>query len=192
MEPPFETKPFEKMSKEEAQLHFEWYLKEIPERVELIKNAYFETNGGNIFDLDKTPQSLKKIWKWFLTIFEVVEKTDKEISEENEAVPDWLNDDIYSNNKKMSMGTQSIAMDIAIYFGEVFINEFEKIKWGYKTKPKSLVYLNKPVLVGFESGTELDPSRVVYNLCLDEIDGETNQNALYELFEIWKSDVYLN
>lgn len=35
MHPPFEIKSFEEMKKKEAQQHFEWYISEIPSRIQL-------------------------------------------------------------------------------------------------------------------------------------------------------------
>lgn len=189
MIPPFEMKPFREMTKKEATLHFNWYLDEIPKRIELIRMAYLETSNRKKEDLDLSPQSLIKLWEWFLPLMEIITKSDKEITEELKKVPNWLNDEIIENNKELSSGTLSIAMDIAIYFAEVFIRNFEKLEWGLITKPKSLAYVNSPVVVGFSSNMELDPRNLIYILTLKAIDGHTNKEDLYNLFEIWKGDV---
>jgi hypothetical protein len=189
MTPPFEVKPFEKMTKKEAQLHFDWYLSEVPERVELIKKAYLETSGGKLEDLDLSPQSLVKLWSWFIPRIVTVTKSDEEIADELKKVPEWFNDKVIENKRKLSVGSLSLAMDIAIYFAEVFIHNFDKLYWGFVTKPKSLVYVNSPVVMGFSTGIELDPRNLVYNLTLKEINGKTNKEYLLNLFEAWKGDI---
>jgi hypothetical protein len=189
MVPPFVIKNFEKMSVREAQTHFDWYVSEIPERIELIRKAYKETDDGEIEELDFTPESLVNVWAWFIPRIITVPKSEEEIAEELRNSPDWLKDTIMKNNKKLSTGTLSLGMDIAIYFGEIFIKNFEGLTWGFVTKPKSLAYVNRPVILGFRTGVELDPRDLVYNLTLDVVDGNKNKNELYDLFEIWKEDI---
>ena len=77
-------------------------------------------------------------------------------------------------------------MDIAIYFAEIFIKNYDNLTWGLITKPKSLVYVNRPVVVGFSSGVELDPRLLVYNLILNKMDGSAKKEDLYNLFEVWE------
>lgn len=189
MTPPFNIKPFEKMTKKEAQMHFNWYLSEVPKRIELISKAYLETGGGKLEDLDLSPQSLVNLWTWFLPKIVTVTKSKEEIADELKEVPEWFKDIVIDNNKKLSVGTLSLAMDIAIYFAEVFIRNFDKLYWGFVTKPKSLAYVNSPVIIGFSSGIELDPRNLVYNLTLRVINGNTNKEELFNLFDVWKDDI---
>lgn len=189
MTPPFEIKQFEKMTKKEAQLHFDWYVSEVPKRIELIKKAYLETGGGKLEDLDFSPQSLVNLWSWFIPRIVTVTKSDEEIADELNQVPEWFKDKVFENKMKLNIGSLSIAMDIAIYFAEVFIHNFDKLYWGFVTKPKSLVYVNSPVIVGFGTGIELDPRNLVYNLTLKKINGNTDKEDLFNLFEVWKDDI---
>lgn len=92
-------------------------------------------------------------------------------------------------DKKLSIDTLTLSMDIAIYFAEVFIRNFSNIEWGFVTKPKTLAYVNRPVLVGFSSKVELDPRNILFNLTLKASNGNVDPNALYEMFNVWKNDV---
>ena len=47
MEPPFKVKSFDEMNKKEATQHFNWYIGEIPNRIQLLRNAFEYTGGGN-------------------------------------------------------------------------------------------------------------------------------------------------
>lgn len=189
MTPPFEIKPFEKMTKKEAQIHFNWYLSEIPKRIELIRKAFLETGGGKLEDVDLSPQSLMNLWTWFIPKIVTVTRSDEEIAIDLKVVPEWFKDKVIENKRKLSVGTLSLAMDIAIYFAEVFIKNFDKLEWGFVTKPKSLAYVNSPVIIGFSSGIELDPRNLVYNLTLKVINDNTNKEELFSLFEVWKDDI---
>lgn len=183
MQPPFEIKPFKEMTKKETQKHYEWYIGNISNRIEMLRNAFEVTNGGNKEDLDLTPDSLVKLWNWYITKVEIREKTKDEIDSEKSKLPEWISKNI--SNQKISIGWMSIAMDISIYFAECFINQFNTVKWGYVSKPNNLAYVNKPVLVGFKTSVELDATNVVRNLTLKVANGEKDPEALFKLYKIW-------
>jgi len=151
--------------------------------------AYLETGGGKLEDLDMTPQSLVKLWTWFIPRINTVTKSDQEIAEELKKVPEWLKDKVIENKRKLSVGSLSLAMDIAIYFGEVFTHNFDKLYWGFVTKPRSLAYVNRPVIMGFSTGIELDPRILLHNLTLNVIEGNTDREELFNLYEVWKGDI---
>ncbi|MGE7667141.1 hypothetical protein ACQKMN_15650 [Ureibacillus composti] len=190
MDPPFEIKSFEKMTKKEAQIHFDWYVREVPKRVELIKKAYLETSGGKLEDLDLSSNSLVHIWKWFIPRIVTITKSDEEIEDELKNAPEWLKEKVIENKKKLTVGSLSLAMDLAIYFAEVFIHNFDKLYWGFVTKPKSLIYVYSPVIMGFSTGIELDPRNIVYNLTLKIInDKRANEEDLFNIFKAWENDI---
>jgi len=190
MYPPFEIKSFEKMTKKEAQIHFDWYVSEVPKRVELITKAYLETGGGKLDDLDLSPQSLVYLWTWFIPRVVTITKSDEEIENELDKAPEWFKEKVLENKKKLTVGSLSLAMDIAIYFAEVFIHNFDKLYWGFVTKPKSLIYVNSPVIMGFSTGIELDPRNIVYNLTLKIINDKSDKEEdLFNIFKVWKNDI---
>ncbi|MGO1059172.1 hypothetical protein ACTL32_08595 [Planococcus sp. FY231025] len=189
MEPPFEFESFEKMTKKEAQLHYDWYMEEVPKRLELLKMAYVYTGGGDKEDLDFTPLSLVNLWKWFLLQIESAPKSAEDLAEERLNAPDWLHESLMENTEKPSEGTVCIAMDIAIYFNEVLIRNHGDLSWGYRTKPKTVEYLNRPVTIGFSNTLTLDPREILYNLTLRSINGESDEKALYNLYKAWSEFV---
>ncbi|QAA33766.1 hypothetical protein C1I91_20220 [Clostridium manihotivorum] len=75
------------------------------------------------------------------------------------------------------------------YFAECFVGEFSTIKWGFVSKPNSLAYVNKPVLLGFKTGVELDATNIVRNLTLKVASGEKDYQALLKLFRVWAESV---
>jgi len=187
MQPPFEMKPFKDMTKKEAQSHFDWYVGEIPNRVELLKNAYSATSGIDKADLDYSSESLIKLWQWYINNADVEEKSEEAKNLEIEQYPEWIQKNL--SNKKISIGWMSIAMDIAIYFAECFIKEYSNIVWSFVSKPKSLAYINKPVLVGFKNGLDLDSTNIVRVLTSKIVDGEKDSNALLKIYKTWSEKV---
>ena len=187
MEPHFIMKSFQEMNKKEAQQHFDWYISEISNRINQLA-SYYDTNGGKKEELDFSPESLKLLWAWFIPLIKTTIKTREEIETEVKNAPEWLRETIEAGKEKPSTETLAIAMDIAIYFAEVFTENFKQLKWGFIGKPKSLAYVNRPVLVGFKS-MEMDPRAIVYNQLLKSMRGSKDSNILFNLFEIWKNDI---
>lgn len=186
--PPLEFQSFREMSKKEAQEHFDWYINEIPGRLELLKNAFEFTGGGDKKILDFSPESLKPLWSWFILQVKMIPKSKKEIEDELRKYPKWMKDQLGTH--RVSTETLAVGMDIAKYFAEVFIKNFSGVKWGLVTKPKSYVYVNRPVLMGFKHN-QMDPGNNVHVLTLKVADGEKNSDTLYDMYNYWKDYVQM-
>lgn len=192
MEPPIEFDSFEKMTKKEAQLHFDWYIEELPKRLELLKMAYIETASGDEEDFDLTPHSLIRMWKWFLLRIETVPKSADEYDEEMANIPEWLHKFFIGNTEKPSIETICVAMDVAIYFSKVLISNHDHLSWTFRTKPKKVENLNRPVIIGFSNNLTLDPREILYNLTLRSLTEEKDDKALFNLYNAWSQIVYVN
>ncbi|MGD7009134.1 hypothetical protein ACQCV8_13515 [Metabacillus sp. 84] len=188
MDPPFNLKDFDEMTKKEAQNHFDWYTGEIPARLRLLKQAYTETSEGKLEDLDLSPHSLVNLWTWFLSKIEIEFYTADEIADKHRKLPEWLHKEV--GEKKLSTATLCVAMDIGIYFGEVFVKNFNHLNWGVKFKPKSYAHVNRPVILGFSAGKqEMNPSNLIHNLSLEAIEEGSENKSLYNLFKVWEEDI---
>lgn len=91
--------------------------------------------------------------------------------------------------QKISIGWMAVAMDIAIYFSEFFIKEHEMIKWGIVSKPKRLAYINKPVLIVFKGGLDLDSTNLVRILTSKNIDGDKDEISLLKIYRTWAGKI---
>lgn len=186
MDPP-EYKPYDDMTRAEAKKHLEWYVNQIPERLELLRNAFEETGGGAKEELDYSTESLRILWKWFVTQVTTEPKTAVELEKEAKLFPDGKP----RNLERLSIGSLAIAMDIAIYFAEVFIRMCKNVKWGLaKSRSKNYINYNRPVLLGFMAGKyedELDPRRIVNNLSLKvAFSDDENPDALIKIYNVWE------
>ena len=59
-------KPFQEMTKKEADAYSEWFLSKIDERSEYLREIVSEGLRIDIKQLDFTLDSTLLIWKWFL------------------------------------------------------------------------------------------------------------------------------
>ncbi len=182
MAPPFEIKEFYEMNKKEAKEHFEWYISEIPHRIEILKNIYEEL-GGKKENLDYSINSLEDLWKWYLKNVQIIDKSEKEILEEKEALPEWLKNEKIML-KKISIPWLAIAMDISIYLGEVFVRNNPQLQWTFVTKPKKIIHVNKPVIGDFKND-KMDTRHILYVLTLKIVNNTTNEKALLNLYNVW-------
>ncbi|KEO81191.1 hypothetical protein [Tumebacillus flagellatus] len=185
MAPPFEVKAFEEMSKKEAQKNFDWFVNEIPDRIGQLDRYYKLTNGAG--SLDYEPESLKNLWEWFVQHLELVKKSKEEMKEEKRHLPEQFRNIIKVEDVKLSLQTQMLVVDVAIYFGEVFAIK-HNLKWGFVTQPKQLVYLNKPVIIGFGL-KHLEPIMIVQNLVRKTLRGESSPKLLLEIYEVWRGHI---
>ena len=141
-------------------------------------------NAGVDIDFDYSPESLIPLWRWYETIIVSEKKTEEEIEAEKKNTPEWLHSQI--SEEKISMNTLKFGMDIAIYFAEVMIRNSEgTLHWGYVTKPKNYINVNRPVVSGFKAGKDLNPSRTVYVLTLKS-EEEKNEKRLYNSYYVWQ------
>ncbi|WP_110953622.1 hypothetical protein [Anaerosinus massiliensis] len=67
MDPP-NFMSYDDMTRSEAKKHLEWYVNQIPERLELLRKAYEETGGGAKEELDYSVESLRRLWEWFIPL----------------------------------------------------------------------------------------------------------------------------
>ncbi|WP_411342699.1 hypothetical protein ACE3MZ_13620 [Paenibacillus sp. WLX1005] len=182
MTPPFEVVHFEKMNKKQAQQHFEWFVSEIPSRLEILENVMKESGVEKIEQFDMTPQSLVPLWNWLKMRINTVPYSPDETKQLQDTLPPWIFEDI--QNWKLDTPTIALAVDVSIYFGEVFIKKYPSLKWGFMTKPKSYVYINRPTIIEFKSGP-LHPPTIVTNICSSYADGDSKKNLLSS-FEVWE------
>lgn len=187
MTPSFPLKNFDKMTEKEAKKHFEWYISEIPKRLGLLKRAIEETESELSFTLDFTKNSLVGLWNWYLKNVEIVEKANEEyineLSSANEITKSFI------RKEKISSGWMAVALDISIYFAECLIKAHQGLKWGIVTKPKSLVYVNKPVVIGFSNNMKLDAANILFVQTRKVLKGIHDEQALLKLFENWENQL---
>lgn len=108
------------------------------------------------------------------------------LEEDIDAVPDWLKEEVSSKTLKFSDMTNSLIIDVGIYFGVMFLNEISTLEWGLVHKPKNYAYVNRPIITGFKKKAGLNPFTVVSNCSLREVKQGANENRLFDQFNTLK------
>lgn len=160
---PFDFDSFDNINKKQADEYFRWYISQSGIRIDLLR-AFINENHPGRFDPDNSPDSLVPLWKWF----------------EDEILFDGQN----PCNAELPGETLKIITDISFYFAEVVLYNNPGIKWGYFTRPKNRMSVNKPVLVGFKTDMDLDPRLVVRNCAYRSLDNKNSEN-LYNIYKNW-------
>lgn len=186
MIPPFEIIPFQNMSKKQADQYYRWFLVEKGNRVQLLEQ--YVTQFDDSIVLDYSIDSLVNLWRWFETQIEWEDKTEDELINERIIRPKEFKDVVPYNKKKLTVLTSALCMDISIYFGEMIIANNPTIYWGYKTSPKGLDGVNRPLLLGFSHGISVFPYTLIQVLTRKS-SREKDEKRLYDLYLKWCENI---
>lgn len=177
---------YQTMTKKEAEEHFNWFLAEIPNRIN-----YLESFCGNKVNLDFSYESLIDLWKFFLSVgrTEPIPKDElKELRTQFKA----FGDD-FVGTEQLSVSTEYLVRDIGIYLSEVYKKNSPEIYWHFTTKPKSYFFVNRPMLTGFVDNNynppykcECDPIHMVGVQAVGLLDGSSDVYDLYNMAVAWK------
>lgn len=169
MIPPFRHDGFNALSSKQTEQYFQWYIEQSDCRIELL-NQYIKSTNCDL-TMDYSPDSLIELWGWYETYV-------------------LLNDEINDKSVSIDNGTRlfsntvlKIALDISFYFAETVIKNNPTITWGYFTRPKNAMSVNKPVLLGFRYSC-LDPRLIVENCSYRSIRSRNCYN-LYNIYNSW-------
>ncbi|MED4755557.1 hypothetical protein [Brevibacillus choshinensis] len=177
---PFDIE-FSEMNPAQAREHLKWFISQIPERIKLL-------SGVSAIPLDYSDASLIHLWEWFLPRVRSEKKSNEEMSKELSVVPEWLKETYStdpSHTNKLTKESSVLAIDISMYFSNMFLNKYPMLKWSVNTKAKKYVYYNKPVISGFGK-QELSSVDVVINLTRRvAFDGDKDPNGLFNLYSVW-------
>lgn len=182
IELPFDFLPFEIMNKIEADRFFKWFIEIQHERIQIL-NEYCRRNDGDYINLDFTPESLNSLWNWFNPRMKLI-KRDNEVLEEEEQTLLLGGTVTVKNEYKFCKETETIILDIGLYFGKVFLHKFNQLKWDVVYRPRSFIDVNRPIITGFAKNINLNPIRVINTYATKEVKG-TQKISLLDLFYIW-------
>ena len=173
---------FREMSHKEAKEYFDWFVRQIPARMEMLQRA---TNTNNM--LEFSPQILVLLGEFLNKNVQLRVLTDAEISQEQAKLPAWFQD--FMPDKVLSDQTISLCVDIGIVLGEMLISAHHRLKWDFHHNRKNDVNYQQPILVGFRHKIELNPVRLVTIVAYKVADGESSENELLKLFNTWSKMV---
>jgi hypothetical protein len=189
--------PFVDMDRTEAMEYFEWFTHEIPNRLSILEQAVQSDLEHGEWVADKSPNSLLVLGSWFASQVSTQKASQgfTEFAKENQklqnpSIPVTEIDSIPSDR------TLSLIIDISMYFGEVFTENFEKLYWGICDEEEYIDY-NQPVIQGLRSIDNrkeiyCPTRRLIHVVALGYINRSLSFSRLFQLYEIWSSNAPRN
>ena len=179
-----------KLTPKQAKENFDWFVSKIPERMKYLSSRCASDLKLQIEKLDFSAESILLIWKWFLGKAQI-ERTPKDEIEQMKRKYAQFGDS-WVEYERFSVATEYVIRDIGMYLGQAFVHFSNHIEWGYVTKPKNLVHVNAPILIGFEDyrytptfKPQFEPISAVRRQALNLMTKESKESDLYNLFIKW-------
>ena len=174
---------FSDKTKNQLALYSDWFFKHKNARIMEITNAVKSTIGYEAWEADFSQNSLSALGSWLNNNIKTEKLSEHELIKKREKVPSYIS----IRDFDLTNETYSKLIDIGIYFGETFINNFQNLKWEqHYSKIKNDSNQGHMVIKGFGK-LELNPIRVVYITGSSMADKKENDDTLYQSFENWKS-----
>jgi hypothetical protein len=177
-QPPF-TLDFPSMTKKELRAYAMWFHAISDERIIELTKAVRETAGFEEWKPNLKPSSLNRLGEWYAKQVETRARTQEEMEY-------WTKDmkfPIEVSNQELTNKTFSLALDIGMYLGKVFMTEFPNLKWDQPLGSKNFVHYGQPVLMGFGK-VPFNPVHVNVVLARGLVDGTRTGYGLREIFDI--------
>ena len=171
----------------EAKAYFQWYMEQIPYRVNYVSKVCAEELRISVSRMDCTPESLVLLWKWFRHRA----KTEP-VSHENIQGKRMSPANAGKIEQQLSLETEYILRDIGMYLGETFRKNNPQIYWTYYTVPRRDFYVNRPLLKGFiDRTTEVpfepafEPIHMAHIQAAKIISKTSKDTDLLTIYNIW-------
>jgi len=181
---------FRAMTDEQSRCYYEWFLGQMPERIEELEHLVRSTPGFGAWRADKTPTSLNTLGQWFAA---TVKKRPLS-QEERDAILRSLDPSRPYSVQDWTLTTESLSLcfDVAMYLSAVMLRNLAGVHWGRVTKPKRDADLNQPVLLGFGVPTAvpmpafpLNSLRVVRVLAYGLAEEKKVGSGLRQVYDTW-------
>lgn len=140
-------------TKKEASQYYEWFVSNVDERANYLRDFISEKQNIEPSKLDFSPDSLILVWKWFLSVVSVERISEEELTAVKRiyaGVPQPMFDELVKERSlRLNVTAEYVLRDIGMYVSKMFIDNYSGLTWKLKLKPKSDVHANLPVIVGF-------------------------------------------
>lgn len=184
------SKPFTQFTVEDAKVFFDWYLSAIPERIDYLAE---HTN----IELNFSTHSLEELWKWFIQEAKVVQTsssgTEYLLTHRHTRFSDSISS---SMRQQLSLETEYVIRDIAMYIGKMFTYNHQNITWTYHTDIEKDSFANMPILQGFVEKNftpnfypTFEPNHMVRIQAFRLLRGNANFRDLVNLYCKWEEKI---
>ena len=181
--PPFSL-DFWNMSRSEANAYYNWYIEQIPSRIEILKQTIHSALDYDYqyWDADRTLDSLNVLGGWFAKNVSIQPMNETEKDEFYKNLSGWFKE-VDKDDWILTSQSISLSIDIGMYLSEIFIDNYPQVGWEMITKKNDIDY-QQPVLSGFGK-MKFNPTRMATTLAYGYADNTYTSARLRELYEIW-------
>ncbi len=182
--PPTGDRALAELTKAEAREHFEWFVRQGPERLRLLLSEA-ERDGVAPRELDYSRESLRPLWRWLRTKMEAAPLKGKFAEERMASLPAWFPEKEKEGALiELTFPSMAMILDAGFYVAEVFRRRHpEAVRWSLWLKKNGP--FNQPYLAGFR--LPLVPSWLVGGSARQAISGEDHPDVLIELLDRWET-----
>ena len=182
IQPPV-LKKFEEMTREEAQVHYDWLIAQIPARIAILETAVRATPGYDSWEADGTPHSLVLLGKWFCQKITFAERGALPQQPAVAALPGGVALP-KAAGQELTIEMVSIAMDVALYLSQALFQSIPDLKWKLVSVSKRDVNFQQAVIVG-KGPVPFNPLHILLVYTYGIMDRTWGPNRLRELYTIW-------
>ena len=183
--PPF-SKELQVMSKRELKEYYDWFMGQIPQRVNILSNFVTSSKGFEKWKADCKPSSLKLLGKWFSQNVDKRELTKKELDDIYLDAPDWFQK-VEVEKWDLTDKSYSIAFDIGQYFSQVILRNNPNFKWK-QIKAKKHADFGQPVIIGIGMA-ELNPINLITIIGLKLVEKGCTGSELLRMYLRWEKNL---
>jgi hypothetical protein len=176
--PPFGTLRFAEMTKKELREYDRWFHDVLPQRIGELEKAMNSSAGFEGWKPSYTPGSLDSLGNWFASQVETRPHTPDELKNIPPHIRDWV------SGGELTDRTISLAMDVGMYFSQVFLRNNSSLKWDQIFGSKRFVDYGEPVLVGFGK-VPFNPVRMMLTLAYGLASNTKDGQRLRGIYDIW-------
>jgi hypothetical protein len=181
IQPPFTLK-FHEMSRQELKDYYRWFMEILPSRIAELEAEVGRSPPHATWRADLSPGSLDSLGEWFCTQVETRPTTQDEAVE----LASRLTFSIPTPEYELTNRTFSLAMDIGMYFSQVFQKNRPTLRWEQSMAQKKSIDFGQPVLVGLGPGP-LNPVHLLVVLAYAIASKTQGGGRLRELYEYWST-----
>jgi hypothetical protein len=177
-------KPFSEMSTRELRAFFDWFVSQVPERIEALKCAIGEIGAADDVVLDGTRESIAGIGEWMAKNMQAYK-----IPVAAEEIPSRLKFGLGLDTYRLDSLSFSLAFDIGMYVSHVMMSRYRQLYWEQDVKRKKYADYGYPVISGFGK-VSFNPTTMMHTHAIGLIDGSRSGKGLLKIYDVWVA--YIN
>jgi hypothetical protein len=175
------NKPHKSLNIEEAEEYYFWFNSIRKERLTYLLSKVLETS-----DLEYSRSRMDVFQYFFSKNIYTKDRDEVEVNSIIESLPPWMNSDSLNIHVEFIEPTISICLDLAIWLGQLLIDEIPGCHWAFE-KDKKFAHYGRPVIMKLHHKGIVDPI-VSMGVLMEQIyKNEAKDNRISELYVVWKN-----